>query len=417
MLEVRVVGSLRFVLFPPSALRLGVVRTHPDSPDPELAREAKPLPYTAVAAQWPDTAAALNGCWAGWGKEGRPPGADYRKATSMRLECAYRDRVAGLEVPPLEADARSPGAPGARGGLTIAVRLDGTAYAAEGWLPGDALVAVQLPRALVVNGRVASGLTLMNWRTADDRAALVLLSDGRLALGGGRAESTQAFAEDLVRELGARWAGYPDGGGSLHVLHEDGAGVLQLLRSTASPGRPTPSWIRVVRQVPAAPAPSPPAPSSGITPGSSAPSTPGAAPGPGDLALITPPMDHDPFAGELILQLYRGAMHGRDERLRYLDQIQALGLSSVCLHGGPRELHGAWESLAKECKARTLRAIASWGLDGTRTPTGRSSPRGRRARCSGRSSRARTAPPASRTRRGGGTPGAPRTARDPPRPG
>jgi hypothetical protein len=350
--EVRAVGKLRFVVFAAAALRLGVVRTHPDSPDPELAREAKPLAFAEVEAQWPDTVAALNGPWAGWGREGRPPGGDYRQAHSMRLEAAYRDQHAGLEVPSLEPDVRSPGAPGARGGLTIGVRADGTAFAAKGWAPADAVVAVQLVKPLVVDRQPAPGLADGNWKEPNNRVAMLLLADGRLAIGGGQAESTKTFVEQVQSFGDVVWAGASDGGGSFHVLHEDAGGQLKLLHSAVPAGRPTPSWIRVVDLTPSPPSHVTPVPSTLPPP----PPAPAREPG-----TIIP---------RIYPQIYLDALHGGDSELAgHLKTLQKLGLDPV-LHGSPRGLERRAVHLIQLCHDAGVNPAFSWGLDGTQDSDG-----------------------------------------------
>jgi hypothetical protein len=98
----------------------------------------------------------------------------------------------------------------------------------------------------------------------------------------------------------------------------------------------------------------------------------GAPPAAAPLAIVPAPTQ-DPFAGQLIVQVYRGAYSGRDPRAqlaRDLVHLQQLGLRSVCFHGFPRELAGAWDGLAKLARDSGLVAIASWGLDGTRDNDG-----------------------------------------------
>lgn len=69
------------------------------------------------------------------------------------------------------------------------------------------------------------------------------------------------------------------------------------------------------------------------------------------------------------LQLYRGAIRGRDATekrdtlSRYCDRIAALGMPGVVFHGFPEELSKAWDGLARLAQNRGLAALASWGLD------------------------------------------------------
>lgn len=71
-----------------------------------------------------------------------------------------------------------------------------------------------------------------------------------------------------------------------------------------------------------------------------------------------------------ILQLYRGAIRGRDATkkrdtlARYCDRIVDLGLPAVCFHGFPEELANAWDGLARLAQNCGLIATAAWGLDG-----------------------------------------------------
>lgn len=69
------------------------------------------------------------------------------------------------------------------------------------------------------------------------------------------------------------------------------------------------------------------------------------------------------------LQLYRGAIRGRDAAekrdvlSRYCDRIASLGMPGVVFHGFPEELSTAWDGLARLAQNRGLVALASWGLD------------------------------------------------------
>lgn len=76
------------------------------------------------------------------------------------------------------------------------------------------------------------------------------------------------------------------------------------------------------------------------------------------------------LAPEPILQLYRGGVPGpnatakRDKLRAVVAQAAALKLGAVIFHGFPRELLGAWDSLAKMAGDEGVSALASWGLDG-----------------------------------------------------
>lgn len=82
--------------------------------------------------------------------------------------------------------------------------------------------------------------------------------------------------------------------------------------------------------------------------------------------LPTPPS----LAGQVCFQIYRGAITSPSLLPRYLDDIRWRRLTSVCFHGFPRELVGAWDGLAKLAQNRGLLSLAAWGLDGERDNDG-----------------------------------------------
>ena len=96
------------------------------------------------------------------------------------------------------------------------------------------------------------------------------------------------------------------------------------------------------------------------------------------MAPADPPRPKPP-AG-VYVQLYRHATPGRTpaakraQLTRYLDQIAAWAahgvVRGVVFHGFPRELVGAWESLARLAHTRGLLALASWGLDSAKDNDG-----------------------------------------------
>jgi hypothetical protein len=72
-------------------------------------------------------------------------------------------------------------------------------------------------------------------------------------------------------------------------------------------------------------------------------------------------------------QIYRGsgvfrgtAREKRAQLNAYLEEAVQLGVPGVVMHGFPRELGVAWDGLAKLCADHGLRALASWGLDGSK---------------------------------------------------
>lgn len=83
---------------------------------------------------------------------------------------------------------------------------------------------------------------------------------------------------------------------------------------------------------------------------------------------VVPTPQQDPFSGQLIIQIYRGAYRGNasSQLQKDLDTIDFLDLKNVCFHGFPRELLANWSRLAGYAKERELSALASWGLDGTK---------------------------------------------------
>lgn len=66
------------------------------------------------------------------------------------------------------------------------------------------------------------------------------------------------------------------------------------------------------------------------------------------------------------IQPYREAIHGdvRAAIERMCDDARALGCPGLAWHGFPQELLAAWDGLARTTAARSLLALAAWGLDG-----------------------------------------------------
>lgn len=90
------------------------------------------------------------------------------------------------------------------------------------------------------------------------------------------------------------------------------------------------------------------------------------------LPPIAPPVITDPFAGKIILQIYRDAYRGdKTTKLqRDLDTAKQEGFDDICFHGFPREMLNNWARLAGYAVQRRITALASWGLDGTRDNDG-----------------------------------------------
>lgn len=104
-------------------------------------------------------------------------------------------------------------------GLTIAV-VDGQAVVSDGAsIPQGASVAVQLYPPLVRAGSVVASNTGSN-ADAEQRAALCVLSDGRVAFAVGAMDMVSFAA--ILASAGATDAGYTDGGGSAALWLSDG---------------------------------------------------------------------------------------------------------------------------------------------------------------------------------------------------
>jgi hypothetical protein len=89
--------------------------------------------------------------------------------------------------------------------------------------------------------------------------------------------------------------------------------------------------------------------------------------------MNTTSFDTVPVAKGVWLQLYRGAMKGR-QLSEHLDDSERLrdegAIAGVLLHGFPRELERSAESLVRMCETRRLPFAFSWGLDGSKDEDG-----------------------------------------------
>lgn len=120
-------------------------------------------------------------------------------------------------------------------GITIAV-VNGTAVAADGaQVPPGASVAIQCYPTLVRAGRNVADNNAGTNATAEMRAGVGILSDGRIVFAAG-AVSMSGLASALIA-AGAVEAGYTDGGGSTAMWLSDGQ------RYGASEHRRVATWI------------------------------------------------------------------------------------------------------------------------------------------------------------------------------
>lgn len=135
------------------------------------------------------------------------------------------DARAGLNIAPT-----SPGE-----GLTISVDAAGVAHANDGaTIPDGAVFAAQLYPPLVSSGHNVASNVGSN-ATAEWRAGLAILDDGRCAFAVGALDMV-GFAEAL-RLAGAVSCGYSDGGGSARLALADGAVY------GAAEDRPVAAWF------------------------------------------------------------------------------------------------------------------------------------------------------------------------------
>lgn len=164
----------------------------------------------------PKAYAALDGPMFGseCSPHGRGPGC---------VQYRLRDRRRDVDLPSLYPDR---GLTFTVGGIASSVKV---VRGAREDAIGDAPVVVQTWPAIVEDGNPSSGSADPE---AVGRAALCLLSDGRLAFAAGTGPMG-VFARELAAR-GVRWAGYTDGGGSTGLL---GPGVELGGR------RPVPTWL------------------------------------------------------------------------------------------------------------------------------------------------------------------------------
>lgn len=246
------VRQYSFLEFDPKLLCLGVQLT-------EFASEAKPVGYKEVVNTFGKTRklqAALNGPMAGWSKSDKWKGVqEYDRTQSMFLESACFEKDLNLSVAPTKV--------GPHGGMTLGIRQQTTGttvttvgYAEDGWVKDDTtIVALQLPFSLVINGKPTKFLTSGNLSERTGRPALGLLKNGNLILGGGYGSCVELTT--ALIEVGAKRAGYLDGGGSYHFLvahhqeHNASGEPSQPLKNDfygPTKDRPTPSWVLVLSE-------------------------------------------------------------------------------------------------------------------------------------------------------------------------
>lgn len=194
-------GNLTLAAFDP--IQLGIVV------NPRDDGNVFPMTGREVVAGHPDVVAALDGpmfetC----------DGRSYASSQCADLDYEHVDRRAGIAF---DADPDK-----VTRGIVISVLSDGTATSSLGGASdADALVSIQLYPALVFNGAPQAVSSSGSNDSVLWRAALAVLSDGRMAFAVGRF-SMQGFAEALAR-AGAVIAGYTDGGGSALLLADGNA--------------------------------------------------------------------------------------------------------------------------------------------------------------------------------------------------
>lgn len=207
-------GGLTIATFDPAQLGI-VVSPRPDG-------NVYPLSGSSVTAQHPDVVAALDGpmfevC------DGQP----YSRSQCADLDYEHFDARSGISYAS-DPDKISRG-------IAFSVLSDGSvAVSIGGSRPSEATVSVQLYPTLVYDGAVQSVSTSGSNTSIVWRAALALMSDGKLAFIVGR-YTLPGFAEALS-EIGVVAAGYTDGGGSALLLADGNA-------FGSSEGRRVASWL------------------------------------------------------------------------------------------------------------------------------------------------------------------------------
>ena len=211
----------RVTIFQPHQLRLAI--TPGDHPG-----EGKPIAPKALAKQYPGKiAASLNGPWAGWGKNGKPPGGKYELATSMAFECGYFSVPDRIDIPPTKYGTkdRMPHT------VTLGVDVAGKPFGCRGWSKAQATVAVQMPVQLICDGEEVTPID----PDIDWWSVFALTKDGEFLFLTAYGMLWQ-IQDVLKRSLDVVWAGMPDGGGSC-------AQVVGEAMYGSGKNRPTPSHI------------------------------------------------------------------------------------------------------------------------------------------------------------------------------
>lgn len=165
-------------------------------------------PVTLSDAMWDqDVLAALDGPMFG----NCDPGSSYATSNCADPRFAQLDQSVGVSDPPNRGEENS--------GVSVSI-VDGLAI----WSGGSgfdrrATVGVQMYPALVMDGEIQA--TRATGSNADrvKRAAVAGLANGRLAFC--YAIDTMAGFARRIRDAGAVWAGYTDGGGSTALGYRD----------------------------------------------------------------------------------------------------------------------------------------------------------------------------------------------------
>ena len=192
-----------------------------------------PTPTTAAQlfAAHPEVVAAIDGpmfsiC------PGQP--SDYAAYQCGRVNFTLLDRGRGVAQDARQANLSNGVTFSLVGSNLLAARGAGVA-------PG-ATVAVQTFPGLVEDGQIAVGQPASGPNTeTTGRIAMGILRDGRMFFAYGRLPMHQ-FAVSL-RDAGAVWAGYTDGGGSSSLVQRMADGSLVGSDADDPRGRRVPSWV------------------------------------------------------------------------------------------------------------------------------------------------------------------------------
>jgi len=216
-LEVLQSGSVTLVAFDPSWLGVYADQIGGGQVAPHTPGEALTNSNASAVLDGPE----FDNC----SGQSLPSGnAGYASSTCSVIRFSQLDAARGVQLA-----GSNPGQ-----GVTISV-VNGQAVATPGDAPAPgASVAVQLWPPLVSGGVIVASDDGSN-ATAEQRAALVILGDGRLAFASGAADMV-GFANALIN-AGATDAGYTDGGGSGALWLSDGTTY------GANPPRRVATWL------------------------------------------------------------------------------------------------------------------------------------------------------------------------------